>query len=94
MKIEKACIVESIAGRDKGSHFIVKEVVSDEFVLLVDGKGRRVEKPKLKKQKHVLFLDLYNTRVGDKIRNGEKVTNAEVRRALSGIKDMQQGPDC
>jgi ribosomal protein L14E/L6E/L27E len=90
MKMEKACIVQSLAGRDKGSLFLVKEVVSDEFVLLVDGKGRRIEKPKLKKQKHVTLLDENHTRIGDKIRNGEKVTNAEVRRALSVFKDMPQ----
>ena len=90
MKIEKAYIVQSVAGRDKGNPFLVKEVVSDEFILLIDGKGRRVDKPKLKKQKHVTFLDENHTRTGDKIRNGEKVTNAEVRRVLSAFKDMPQ----
>ena len=94
MELKKAYIVKSIAGRDGGDYFIIKEIVDERFILLVDGKGRRVEKPKLKKQKHVLFVDQNDTRTGHKIRTGEKITNAEVRRTLSDFKDMQQGLDC
>ena len=53
------------------------------FLLLADGKGRRVEAPKRKKRKHAVFAARYGCRTADKIRSGEKVTNSELRRTLA-----------
>ena len=52
MEIVKGSVVRSIAGRDKDVFFIVFEV-DDSFVTLVDGRTRRLEKPKIKRKKHV-----------------------------------------
>ena len=52
MEIVKGSVVRSIAGRDKDVFFIVFEV-DDSFVTLVDGRTRRLEKPKTKRKKHV-----------------------------------------
>ena len=41
-------LVKSKSGRDMMRLFLVYDVVDDEHVLLVDGKLRRLEKPKLK----------------------------------------------
>ncbi|MGF0039538.1 KOW domain-containing RNA-binding protein [Peptoniphilaceae bacterium SGI.131] len=46
-------IAASKAGRDKGEVFIVYEIVDDEYVLVVDGKVRKIDKPKKKKIKHL-----------------------------------------
>lgn len=46
-------IVRSKAGRDKDEVFIVYEIVDSNFVLLVDGKIRKIDKPKKKKVKHL-----------------------------------------
>ena len=48
MEIAKSDIVRSDAGRDQGKIFIVL-AVEGEYLLLADGKGRRVEAPKRKK---------------------------------------------
>lgn len=45
-------IVISKCGRDRGIKFVVVEV-TDEFLMLVDGSYRTVDKPKKKKKKHV-----------------------------------------
>jgi ribosomal protein L14E/L6E/L27E len=82
MEIGLSDIVASINGRDKDKIFFV--VGTDgEYVLLADGKGRRVEKPKRKKARHTRFESKSVSRVAEKILSGEKVTNAELRRALS-----------
>ncbi len=46
-------IVISRAGHDKGKAFVVVAQVGEEFVLIADGKSRRVEDPKLKRTKHL-----------------------------------------
>ena len=82
MIVEKADIVLSLNGRDKDKRFLVVQV-QGEYSLLVDGKGRRVDKPKRKKNKHLKLLDKYDGFIAEKILNNEKVTNNEIRRALA-----------
>ena len=75
-------IVLSLNGREAGQHFVVL-AVDGEYLLLADGRGRRAEKPKRKKAKHTrLIVSSGTTRVSEKLWNGEKVTNAELRREL------------
>ena len=80
--ISIADVVISTAGRDQGELFYVADI-NDQFVTLVNGKNRPVEKPKRKKRKHVEKISQTDTRVAEKIRNGDKVLNSELRRELA-----------
>ena len=91
MEIAKSNIVRSDAGRDKGKLFVVL-AVEGEFLLLADGKSRKVEHPKRKKRRHVLFVSAEENRLTDKIKSGEKITNSELRRALAAFREEVQ-PD-
>ena len=82
MEISRADVVVSLGGRDKGQLFFVLDT-DDLFVYIADGKGRRLEQPKRKKRKHVRKLPQTDTRVAEKIRNGDKVLNSELRRELA-----------
>ena len=82
MDISKSDIVISLAGRDKDKLFYVMDV-EDNYVLLADGKGRKLENPKRKKLKHVRRVSRNETRVAVKILNGDKVLNSELRRDLA-----------
>jgi len=82
MKIEKADVVVSLNGRDEGKRFLVVGT-RDGYSLIADGKGRRLEKPKLKKNKHLKLEDTSDALVAAKLAEGEKVTNNEIRRALA-----------
>ena len=82
MEISRADVVVSLAGRDKGQLFFVLDT-DDLIVYIADGKGRRLEQPKRKKRKHVRKLPQTDTRVAEKIRNGDKVLNSELRRELA-----------
>jgi ribosomal protein L14E/L6E/L27E len=91
MEIAKSNIVRSDAGRDKGKLFVVLDV-EGEFLLLADGKTRKVEHPKRKKRRHVLFVSAEKTRLSEKITNNVKFTNSELRRTLAAFRDEVQ-PD-
>ncbi len=80
--IEKSDIVKSLNGRDNGKYFFVLEI-SEGYALLADGKGRRAELPKKKKLKHIQLAAKTQMRVAEKIRNNEKFTNSDLRRALA-----------
>lgn len=49
-------IVRSAAGRDKGK-FLVVVAADDEFVMVADGKERRLQNLKRKRLKHVKFTN-------------------------------------
>lgn len=82
MDIVKSNIVKSTAGRDEGDLFFVLDI-QEEFLLLADGKRRRVENPKRKKRKHVTLVGESHSVVAEKIRSSEKITNSELRKALA-----------
>ena len=77
-----ADVVVSTAGRDAGNLFYVLEA-DDTCLLLADGKGRTIEKPKRKKRKHTNKVLRSETRVAEKLRAGDKVLNSELRRDLA-----------
>lgn len=83
MEFAAADIVCSAAGRDKGKLFAVL-AVEGEYLLLADGKGRRVEAPKRKKCRHVRFVTRDTGRLSHKLIHSERITNSELRRTLAG----------
>jgi len=82
MRVELADVVISLNGRDKGKRFLVVET-EDEYSLLADGKGRRFEKPKRKKNKHIKLEGRVDGPTAVKLTEGEKITNNEIRRTLA-----------
>ena len=77
-----ADVVISTAGRDQGQLFYVLEA-DDTYLMLANGKDRRIEKPKRKKRKHTNKVLRSETRVAAKLRAGDKVLNSELRRDLA-----------
>ena len=82
-------VVVSTAGRDQNELFYV--IGTDPlYLMLANGKDRTLDKPKRKKRKHVQKVLRPETRVADKIRNGDKVLNSELRRDLAFLsREMQ-----
>jgi len=72
-------LVISRAGRDIGRCFIVIDIIDNQYVSLIDGYLRKVEKPKKKKIKHLAKTDLISEFVVDKLNKGEKITNLMAR---------------
>ncbi|MCI9086453.1 MAG: RNA-binding protein [Clostridia bacterium] len=82
MEIVEGSIVRSIAGRDKGSLFIVISREGD-YVYLANGELRKVDRPKRKKLKHLQGTKSVSEFVQNKLAAVGKVTNSEVRKALA-----------
>lgn len=82
MEISKSDVIISIAGHDAGKLFYVIDT-DGEYVLLANGKERKLENPKRKKLKHVRGVPRTETRVAEKLRSGDKVLNSELRRDLA-----------
>ena len=89
MDIAKSNIVRSVAGRDTGSLFFVLPTEGD-FLLLADGKQRRLENPKRKRRKHVALVGESHSLVAEKIRSSEKITNSELRKAIAALSGGDQ----
>lgn len=84
------CVVRATAGRDKEGLFCVIGVDQElNMLLLADGKRRKVAKPKRKKLGHVETLtdsqQFFDQRVAEKLRQGEQVTNNDIRRAIAAF---------
>ena len=79
-------IVRSKAGHDKGLLFMVI-AAQEPYVLLADGRSRKIEKPKRKKIKHAVtvgYEELAGAEDGPPIRlaSGRELTNKELRSVL------------
>lgn len=78
-------LVMSRAGRDKGRKFIVIEVENKEFVKVVDGDLRKIEKPKRKKIKHLVKTNYFSEFICNKLVNQDKITNVMIRNELEKL---------
>ena len=67
-------LVVSKSGRDKGRMLVVTKVIDENYVLIADGDLRKIEKPKVKKVKHLSYAGTseYN----------EDITNSQLRKML------------
>ena len=83
-----ADVVISTAGRDAGELFYVLET-DGTWLTLVNGKDRSLEKPKRKKRKPAQKVLRSESRVAEKLRNGDKVLNSELRRDLAYLSQLQ-----
>ena len=88
MEVDKSSLVVSKAGRDQGQLFYVIDA-DEQYVYLADGKSRRLEKPKRKKRKHIEQIPRTESRIAEKLRNGEKVLNRELRKELASFGQKQ-----
>lgn len=78
-------LVRSKAGRDEGQYFLVFKVISESFILLVDGKTRKAGNPKKKNIKHLRFLPMVAEDAAKGLNEGTTPSDAEIRKAIQRI---------
>ncbi|MBT3319184.1 MAG: RNA-binding protein [Clostridia bacterium] len=83
-------IAVSKAGRDTGRVFVIKQVIDTYYVYIVDGDLRKMDRPKKKKLKHLKLSENVLDSIADKLKEGTKVFDAEIR---SAIRSLQSGSD-
>lgn len=88
MEANPGDIVCSKAGRDKFGYFVVMSVDGD-YAQICDGRKRKIQRPKLKKIKHLRLGLGHSDYIENKLRNGDKVTNSEIRRELIELNSVE-----
>ncbi|MFT4147158.1 MAG: RNA-binding protein [Mobilitalea sp.] len=78
------CFAKSIAGHDTDNYYVIIQEDS-EYVYLVDGRIRTLERPKKKKKKHVSILSEYDQSILNKVKNSS-INNEEIKRAIKLLK--------
>lgn len=76
----------SKAGRDKGRQFLVVRCDGN-YVYLVDGELRKLDKPKKKKCMHLRFRPIVASDIAQKLQKGENVYDSDIRKALAEVVD-------
>lgn len=83
---QKGQIVFSKSGRDKGRAFIVYDY-NEDYVFIVDGDLRKLEKPKKKKKIHIQISKHIDDEIRNKIENELYLLNSDIRKALAKYND-------
>ncbi|GAB6877302.1 KOW domain-containing RNA-binding protein [Thermaerobacter litoralis] len=84
-------LVTSRAGRDQGRAYLVVGVLDDRFVLVADGDLRPADRPKRKNVRHLVFHRAWSQEVRQRLEEGRRLTNADLRRALAVLVDQYFG---
>ena len=74
--------VLSTKGRDCNQVSIIYKILDNDYVLLVDGKGKKILKPKKKNKKHLINTGVVNCKLAEKINTGMKIFDAEIYSAI------------
>lgn len=80
---------QALAGRDMNRVFIIVGYEGDQYLYIADGKHRRVEKPKLKKAKHLRILQEEAPEFALLAKEG-KLTNKQAAAAVSCCNKMRE----
>ena len=86
MDIKRGDVVRSLAGHDKGSLFCVVDTEGG-FLLLANGKERKLNSPKRKRVKHAVRAGTSDHPVFQRLSSGETVGDNELRKALAAFRD-------
>ncbi|MCY6371536.1 KOW domain-containing RNA-binding protein [Clostridium ganghwense] len=84
-------VVYSKAGRDSERAFIISDVIDKNYVYIIDGNLRKVEKPKKKKIKHLSLTNYVVEDIKQLIMSGNNVNDAKVRKYLANRDANKEG---
>ena len=82
MNILMGQLVTSNAGRDQADVYLVIGLKQSKYLLLVNGRERKLNNPKQKNIRHVNVLEAIALDVAEKLQSDMKITDEEVRQAI------------
>lgn len=85
-KVKIGQVVKSKAGRDSGRVFLILSILDEEYVEVVDGDLRKLNRPKKKKIKHLVIYNSIEWEFSDKLNKDIEINDAIVRRILEPYK--------
>ena len=82
--METGSVVISLSGRDKGTFYLVIKSTENR-VYLVDGKVRKIRRPKIKNVKHVAFTGKNLKAAAEDILSGAPYGNQRLKKELNAL---------
>jgi large subunit ribosomal protein L14e len=80
-------LVRSLAGRDKGEHYLVIKVLDPRQVLLANGRNRTLSRPK---KKNIAHLQRYGRRAEiEELLYAQKLTDSHVIRFIKELAPLE-----
>ena len=79
LPLEIGSVAVSTAGRDQGRIYAVFQELDADFVLVVDGKLRSIDRPKKKRRKHLRATGNVLREMARRLNAGEIVQDHELR---------------
>ena len=89
MEYQIGQVVYSKSGHDKGDVQLIHSI-KGEYLYLVDGKRRKLEKPKKKKKMHVQPTSYIEVEVAEKLQQKCYILDAEIAKALKKYQKKQE----
>lgn len=75
----------SSRGRDANKCFLVVDILDEAYVLISDGKSRKIQNPKKKKIKHLILLGEGDREITQMLENKKAVTNKMIYGAIKNL---------
>lgn len=79
----------SLAGHDKDQIYIILKD-DGEYVYLVDGEKRTLDKPKTKRRKHIQIIHQKDEQLIAKMESGLQIRNEEIKRIIKLYKQSKK----
>lgn len=84
-------IVQSTKGRDRGTIYVVVELLPPRFCLVSDGRKRPVSEPKKKSYRHLKLLGHIDSRNFENWGVKDSLKNREIKRTLEEFLRTEEG---
>lgn len=78
-------VVKSKSGRDKDKVFFILKIIDKEYALISDGDLRKLDKPKLKKIRHLAKYNIVSEEIKNKILDNQYINDAFLRSELKRL---------
>lgn len=82
MKLSRFEIVKSTAGHDQGNIYLIVDILDNDYVLLIDGKNKKISNPKKKNIKHITSLNVVENQIESVFEDKSKINDGEIRKIL------------
>lgn len=78
-------LVKSVQGRDKDNYFLIYKILSQSFVLVVDGRLHMLDKPKKKNIKHLKKINKISKIFGEIDYRDLQSQNKKIRKEIENL---------
>ena len=89
-KFQPGEIVCSTAGRDSGNYYIVSKVLSPKYLLVVDGKYKKINNPKKKNIKHIESTGIVHEEFSIWLTEGKRLRNEDIQYVLKNYRKKEE----